>query len=48
VGPAGRHTHATYVSRDSGAALSACLEDYQFEVALRESRGPRGAAGLIE
>ena len=48
VGPTGRHTHATYVSRDSGAALSACLEDYQFEVALRESRGPRGAAGLIE
>jgi hypothetical protein len=47
VGPGVRNQVAGYVSRNSASALASCLEDYQLEVALRESRGPIGATDLI-
>ena len=38
---------ATYQCRQESRALAADLEDYHLAVALRESRGPIGAADLV-
>lgn len=46
LGPGSTGT-ATYVCRDRAKAKAADLEDYHLAVALRESRGPIGAADLV-